>query len=146
MVLFLLCVGATCVLAGQQPQKPDTPESSPTDSTKKPAIKDAVRVSTDEALANVARQKATNKDTDDKIVPSDVVLEFREVTTSAGSSNIGTRGKDSKKPPLKDIHGEGYGLAGAGVNQEGGRAGAKSKDGKTAIYVEADHGGTSPSH
>jgi hypothetical protein len=146
VILTLLLVGAPCAVVGKPPQKADAQDPSRADSDKKPALADAVRVSTDQALADAARQKATTKDANDKTPSGDAVLELHETPPSAASPNGGALSKDTRKSPLKDIHGEAHGLAGVGANQEGGKVGGHSKDGKTSVYVETDHAGTSPSH
>lgn len=146
MVLTLLLAGVPCAITGQESHKPDSEEPSKVDSTKKPPLTDAVRVSTDDALKNVARQKAANKDASSKVPSGDAVWEFHEAPPSAVSPGGSALSKDSKRSPLKDIHGEAHGLAGAGANLEGGKVGGHSKDGKTSIYVETDHAGTSTSH
>ena len=143
--LTFLLAGAVAAMA--QEQKADAPEPPKTDSPKKPVFIGVGRVSTDEALANVARQKAANKDADSKAPAGDAVLEFHDAPPSTVSPAGSTLSKDSKiKSPLKDLHGEAHGLAGTGANQEGGKMGGKSKDGKTAIYVETNHSETSNSH
>lgn len=146
MVLTLAFVGVPCAAAGQQPQKLDAQQSSQAGSAKKPALAGAARVSTGDALANVARQKAANKDADSQAPSGDAVLEFHEAPPSAASSHGSALSNNSKRFPLKDIHGEAYGLAGSGANQEGGKVGGQAKDGKTSIYVETHHTGISPSH
>ena len=65
-----------------------------------------------------------------KLPPGDAVLEFHEAPPSTASPHDSTLSKDSKKSPLKAVHGEAHGLAGAGANLEGGKAGGHSKDGR----------------
>src|SRR5208283_2157392 len=90
-VLTFLLAGTLCAIA--QEQKADTPEAPKTDSPKKPILVDAGRVSTEEALANVARQKAANKDAESTGPASDAVLEFHEAPPSAASPKGSTLGK-----------------------------------------------------
>ena len=66
IILTFLVACALGAVAQEPAEKADAPESPKADSAKKLALKDAVRVSTDDALANVVRQKATNKDANTK--------------------------------------------------------------------------------
>jgi hypothetical protein len=146
LILTLALAGATCALADDPPQKPDTQKPSQADSSKKPALTDAVRVSTDEALASAAKQetKKRSQDKNRKDSSDDAVLEFHPAAPAASADSSTVVTKDSKKAPLKGVHGEVYGAAGAGRNREGGKVGASSKGGKTSVYVETDRSNTTP--
>jgi hypothetical protein len=145
LILTLALAGVPQLIADGASDKPDASKPTATQSKKKPPLADAVRVSIDQALADAARQKATTKDANEKIPSGDAVLEFHEAPPRAASPHGDALSNDSKKSPRKDIHGEAYGLTGGGANQEGGKVGAHSKDGKTSLYVETDRAGTSPS-
>ena len=146
VIVTLLLAGAPCAVAQAPPQKTDAPKSTKADPPKKPTFAEAVRVSTDDALANVARRKAADTDAKRQDPSGDAVVEFHEAPPSSASPKGSALSKDSKKAPLKDIHGEAHGLAGSGVNQEGGRVGGHSKDGKASIFIDANRAETSPSH
>ncbi|MGD1154654.1 MAG: hypothetical protein ABSA41_02380 [Terriglobia bacterium] len=144
-ILTLALAGAAWALADDPPQKPETQKSSQTDSSKKPALTDAVRVSTDEALASAAKQEAKKQSPEEnqKDSPDDAVLELRPSVPEAAASTSAAATKE-KKSPLKNVHGEVSGAAGAGGNREGGKVGASSKSGKTSVYVETDRSNTTP--
>lgn len=146
LTLTLALAGATWALADDPPQKPETQKSSQADSSKKPALTDAVRVSTDEALASAAKQEAKKQGPKEnqKDSPDDAVLELRPSVPDAAAGGSAVVTKDSKKSPLKNVHGEISGAAGAGRNREAGKVGASSKSGKTSVYVETDRSNTTP--
>lgn len=143
LILTLALAGATWALADDPPQKPETQKSSQADSSKKPALSDAVRVSTDEALASAAKQEAKKQGPkeDQKDSPDDAVLELRPSVPEAAADSSAAVSKEKK---LKNVHGEVSGTAGAGRNREGGKVGASSKSGKTSVYVETDRSNTTP--
>jgi len=144
LMLTLALASATCALGDDPPQKPEPPKLSQADSSMKPVLTDAARVSTDQARADAAKHASKKPSEDKKDSSNDAVLEFHPAVpdTSADSSTVVT--KDSKKGPLKGVHGEAYGAAGAGTNREGGKVGASSKSGKTSVSVEADRSSTTP--
>jgi hypothetical protein len=145
LFMAVAVAGATPWFAQSPAEKPDAPKPAAASSTKKPVSFDSNRVSTEQALADAAREKATKKDAKEEAQTGDAVLEFHPITPSAAPRSSAATSKDSRKSPLKDIHGEAYGLAGGGGNMEGGKAGGSSKNGKTNIYVETNHSGSSPS-
>ena len=145
MALIVLGV-AGCTLAQDSPRKPDTQTISKTASTTKPKLVDAVRVSTQEAVASAAKQESAKgvPEKNPKDSSTDAVLEFHTAAPAGTEDNSQVVASDSKKSPLKKIHGEAYGADGSGGNQEGAKAGTSSKSGKTSIYVETDRSHTTP--
>jgi hypothetical protein len=145
VILTLALAGATCALADDSPKKPETQKSSQAESSKEPPLTDAVRVSTDEALASAARQEAKKRSSEEKQKdsPDDAVLELRPSPPEAAAGTSAAVSKE-KKSPLNNVHGEVAGAASAGGNREGGRVGASSKSGKTPVYVETDRSKTTP--
>jgi hypothetical protein len=131
------------------PEKNSVPTSdqrAATKPAKKASLADATRVSTDEAARQAIQQQNPDRAAKDSSVApgeSDVV-EFKPAPAAAkgDDSVVVKNSSDSKK--LKNVHGEAYGAAGAGSHREGGAAGATSKGGKTAVYVETDHSRASP--
>jgi hypothetical protein len=146
LILILALAGAGLALADDPPQKPDAPKPSQTDPSKKPVLTDVSRVSTDQARADAAKQEAKKQGTEEKQKnsPDDAVLEFRPAAPGASADSSTVVTKDSKKGRLKNLHGEAYGAAGVGGNREGGKVGASSKSGKTAISVGVDRSSTTP--
>lgn len=127
--------------SGRTPEKPATARP---DEKEKASLADATRVSTDEAARQAIKQKDQDKK-DSSVASTDSnVVEFKPAPPAAKSDDslVVTKSGDSKK--LKKVHGEAYGATGAGGHREGGAAGATSKSGKTAVYVEADRSRTSP--
>jgi hypothetical protein len=145
LILTLALAGAICALADEPPQKPDAPKSSQIDSSKKPALTDAGRVSTDQVLADAAKQEAKKRSSEEnqKDSANDAVLELRPSPPEAAAGTSAAVSKE-KKSPLKNVHGEASGAAGAGANREGGKVGASSKGGKTSVFVETDRSKTTP--
>ena len=145
LILTLALAGGAWALADDPPQKPETQKSSRADSSTKPALTNAVRVSTDEALASAAKQEAKKRSPDEnqKDSPDDAVLELRPAAPDASADSSATV-TEEKKSPLKNVHGEASGAAGAGGNREAGKVGASSKSGKTSVYVETDRSNTTP--
>jgi hypothetical protein len=69
-----------------------------------------------------------------------VVSELSALPLSADQSALAFKSKDSKKSPLKDVHGQVDGsLGNAGWQQAGAAAGATSKNGKTSVFVQTNH-------
>src|SRR5208283_1243921 len=119
LVAFGLAAGLAA-LAQDAPIKPDPAKPSKTEATKKPALVDAVRVSTTEALTSAAKKEA-KKDSavaKEKDSASDTVTEFHAVTPSTTNSTDPVVTKE--KSSAKQFHGEAYGALGAGGNQESG--------------------------
>jgi hypothetical protein len=148
LTLTFALAGAVGAIADDAPQKPGAEKTAKTESTRKPAIADAVRVSTDAALASAAKQEA-NKGTSDKSAkgdPDDAVLEFHPAAPGATADSNAVVVNDSKESVLKNLHGEVYGAGGARGNQETGKVGTSSKGGKSSIYVETDRSHATPSH
>jgi hypothetical protein len=148
LTLTFALAGAIGAIADDTPPQPGTEKTAKTESTRKPAIVDAVRVSTDAALASAAKQEA-HKGISDKSAkgdPDDVVLEFHPAAAGATADSNAVVVNDSKKSALKNLHGEVYGAGGARGNQETGKVGTSSKGGKSSIYVETDRSHATPSH
>lgn len=124
-------------------------------SESKPSLLDAARVSTEDArrgaaagLANQDKAKAAVAKPSTLATEDSPVLEFHPAqATAAPSAPAIAVSKNSKKSPLKDLHGTAYGSTAAGTSNHhvGGSAGATSKSGKTSVYVETDQSrATSP--
>jgi len=152
--VWILLAVATLLSAGllsaQERRNPDPQNTSTTQSEKKPALSDAVRVSTDTALREAAKQEA-KKPASEKATKESAeadVLEFRPADSdSTASSGPVVVPKSSKEAPLKDIHGTVYGSTDskkAGTRSTGGSVGASSKSGKASIYVETERSRTNP--
>jgi hypothetical protein len=146
LILTLALTGAAWALADDPRQNPDTPKPSQTDPSKKPVLTDVSRVSTDQARADAAKQEAKKRGLEEKQKdsPDDAVLEFHPAAPDNSADGSAVVTKDSKKGRLKNVHGEAYGAAGGGGNREGGKVGASSKSGKTAISVGVDRSSTTP--
>jgi hypothetical protein len=148
LTLTFVLAGAAGVIADDAPQKLGAEKTAKKESTRKPAITDAVRVSTDAALASAAKQEA-DKGTADQSAkgdPDGAVLEFHPAAPGAAADGSAVVANDPQKSALKNLHGEVYGAGGARGNQETGKVGASSKDGKSSIYVETDRSHATPSH
>jgi len=143
LVLMLSCVAA-CPASAQQgtPAPPDKgqpaqPKSSTTRSKEKPVLAEATHVSTADAAHKAAVAQGHGGEAASQA--SDV-LEFHAASPGAQDSVSAATTKESKKSPLKSVHGDAYGALdsrGAG-KQTGGAVGATSKGGKASIYVEGD--------
>ena len=148
LVLMLLCVAA-CPASAQQgtlapPDKgqPAQPKSSTTRSKVKPALAEATHVSTAEAAHKAAEAVAQGHGSEAASQASGVpdVLEFHAASPGAQDFVGAATTKESKKSPLKSLHGDAYGASdsrGAG-KQTSGAVGATSKGSKASIYVEGD--------
>jgi len=133
--------------AGASDDSKATPPQTTTPSAvaaRKSDLRTSVRVSTSDALSAAAHAKARKDVADKPDSSSDVVLEFHPATgTPDGTSNAVVT-KDANKSALKNLHGDLYGNDGTSGHELSGRAGTKSKNGKTAIYVESNHSTSSP--
>ncbi len=69
---------------------------------------------------------------------SDAVMEFHPAPAGTGSSAGVVHDGAQSKSPLKHVHGDLYGVAGADGHAAGGSVGATSKSGKTSVYVQSD--------
>ena len=128
----------------KQPADPSSGAKATPQGDKKPRLLDTTRVSTDaasRAAAQVATTKAAQSKTADNVEDAGVV-EFRAADPKFTSSSISAATpKADQKGILKNIHGNMYGAMDAknhATNAEGGAAGASSKSGKSAIYVETN--------
>lgn len=150
---LLVCVAAAALLTAPAAALATAQEHSSQDSAaqnssakqpeKKPALTEATRVSTDDAVRNSAKEEAKKAGADKTTEePQDAsVLELRPAAEAAGSGGAGVAPKSSKKAPLKDVHGRVYGSSDAknpGTHRTGGAVGASSKSGKTSVYVETE--------
>ncbi len=149
----LAATAALLVPLAAYPQTSPEKSSGPTSDqraaakpAKKASLADATRVSTDEAARQAIQQQNPDRAAKDSAVASGEsdVVEFKPAPPAAkGDDSVVVKNSgDSKK--LKNVHGEAHGAAGAGGHREGGAAGATSKGGKTAVYVETDHSRASP--
>jgi len=148
LVLVLGCVlaGAAWGIADDSSPKPASHKPSQADSAQKPRLRDAVRVSTNDAAVAAAQKKA-QKDASEKSESSgDAVLEFHPAASNATAPSDAAVTDDGRKTALKNLHGEVYGAAGAGGHVEGGKAGTTSKSKKSSVYVETNRATTNPSH
>jgi hypothetical protein len=144
-----LLIGAAAISQDSAKKGPDSPNAkgSVSSTDKKPALAQATRVSTDEAMRSAAQKqakKATDEETPDK-TPEPDVLEFRPAAKGAESSGgaVVVPQKDSKKSALSNVHGTVHGSLdpkGSGAQRTGASVGASSKSGKTAVYVETERG------
>lgn len=112
---------------------------------KKPDLTDPTRVSTVEA-AREAKRAAAKKNAGHEAASSDV-LEFRPATPDAGTARgtADASSKDSKKSVLKNVHGMVRGAVNptnSGDPAVGASVGARSRSGKSHIYVETDRSRT----
>jgi hypothetical protein len=149
LLVSLVCCLAAFPASAQQatsapPDKSQTaqPKSSTTRSKDKPTLAEAARASTAEAAHKAAEVEAQRRSGDRTSQTSGApdVLEFRAASSGAQDSVGEATTKESKKSPLKSVHGDAHGALdsrGAG-KQSGGAVGATSKGGKTSIYVETD--------
>ena len=71
---------------------------------------------------------------------SDAVVEFQPAPSGSGAASSGTVIEDpaQSKSPLKRVHGDLYGVAGADSHAAGGSVGASSRSGKTSVYIQSD--------
>jgi hypothetical protein len=144
--IFLLCP----VLAISEEPAQATTRKSATAQSQKPAITDAVRVSTDTALPSAAKHEA-KKSADETATKSSSEADALELhpaaPNSAPAGNAVVLPRNSKKGPLKDIHGTVFGTTSSGdsgTRGTGGAVGASSKGGKASIYVETERSRTTP--
>ena len=145
----MLCV-TLATAQEKQTVDPTSKVKATAQDSKKRALLNAPRVSTDAAVHSAAKD-VIKQTTGDKTPnqPEDAnVVEFRPAESeSASPSTSAAPPKNAKKGALKDVHGTVYGAAGAknpGTNAEGAAIGVSSKSGKSAIYVETDRARTSP--
>ncbi len=116
--------------------------------SKKPALEEATRVSTDQAVRNAAQSASAKRDLNSEShgsAPSEV-LEFQPVTNPTTPASKTTGQKESKKLAPKNIHGTVYGSLDSGKSEThsgGAAAGVGSKSGKSHIYVETERSRTS---
>ena len=141
LVVALGLATVICSLAQEAPVKPAASGSSKADSTRKPGLTDAVRLSNHEALAREREAKQGNADQETKDFPDDTAMEFHALAPSGAV--VSKAAVTKEKTPAKQI--QVSGALGAVGNQESGNAGTSSKSGKTSIYVETDHSKTAPS-
>lgn len=71
---------------------------------------------------------------------SDAVKEFQPAASGSGKASDTMVVEDGaqSKSPLKRVHGDLYGVAGADGHAAGGSVGGTSKSGKTSVYVQSD--------
>lgn len=144
----LLAVGAA---AGQDRQSSDARDSSTQKPEKKPALADALRVNTDEAVRSAAKAEASKPAADKtKNPPQDAVIELHSTDPSfASPAGAAVVSKKSKQDPLKNVHGSVFGSTdpkNPGTRNTGAAAGASSKSGNTSVYVETDSARATPPH
>ena len=149
-ILVLILSGLAAFPAWAQQGAPAPPDkgqpaqqkSSISRSKEKPALVEATHVSTAEAAHKAAEAAAQGHGSEAASQASGVpdVLEFHAASPGAQDSVSAATTEESKKSPLKSLHGDAYGASdsrGAG-KQTSGAVGATSKGGKTSIYVEGD--------
>lgn len=93
------------------------------------------------ALAKTLQPPAAKPSPKTSATADSTVTEF-QVASGTGQSHSGIALKNSKRPILKDVHGEAYRALAPGL--DGGRAagaavGASSKGGKTHVFIETNH-------
>jgi hypothetical protein len=152
-VWLLAAVLASGVFASadEHTKKSDTQASATTEPQKEPALTNAVRVSTDAALRKAAQEKAKEAASgkDKKSTADKDVLEFRPAAPGSAPAEKDVVVEDSKKSPVKNVHGEVYGTTGSGsvgTRGAGAAVGASSRSGKTSVYVETQRSRTTPPH
>ena len=148
-LLASVLVAGVSASADEHTKKSDTQASASSESQKKPALTNAVRVSTDAALRNAAREKAKDavSGKDKKTSADKDVLEFRPTAPGSTTTEKDVVVEDSKKSPVKNVHGEVYGTTGSGnvgTRGAGAAVGASSRSGKTSVYVETERSRTTP--
>lgn len=151
-----LALLASLWAAPQGDKKPNPAENTPSpssDSTASPSTKliEVTRVSTEEAARKAAEAESkkdqateaagTEKDTAKSAAPD--VSELQPVAKTGGDSDNALRlpAEESKKSPLKDVHGSVYGTldsSGSGNRGTGANIGASTKNKKAHIYVETN--------
>lgn len=140
-------------LPGDDPASQKVENSKTTKTEKKPGWTDAGHVSTADAVRSAAKEEAKQTDPNKKEEtkePDSAVDEFHPAPPGeAASGDSSVKAKETKKAPLKDVHGTVYGAAGpadSGNRATGGAVGASSKSKKTHVYVETDRSRTTPPH
>jgi hypothetical protein len=134
----LVCAG---VVMAQEAQSPDAKKPATTES-KKHALTEAVRVSTDAAISSAAKQQAQKPASDAarKDSSEEAVTELHPAASEPLTSNSAVvTSNDSRK--AKNVHGAVYGSTVAknpGTRSTGGAVGASSKSGKSSVYVEME--------
>ncbi len=137
--------------SGDSGKKPSPPSTVNKD-TKTPSLEEATRVSTERAIQSAVQEASTKHDFNGAETPrpgastDSAVVEFHPLKDSGDSAQQTDKtSKNSKKSPLKNVHGTVYGSTdpnGSGNRAAGASAGATSKGGKTSIYVETDRSRT----
>ncbi len=148
-LLATVLVAGISAVAGKQASKSNTQPSASSKPQKKPALTNVVRVSTDTALRNAAQEKAqdASSDKDKKSAADKDVLEFRPTVPGSTSAKKEVVVEDSKKSPVKNVHGEVYGTTGSastGTRGAGAAVGASSRGGKASVYVETERSRPTP--
>jgi hypothetical protein len=153
--LVLLCGALPARAQSTDSKEPPTPSNKPDAKRKEsqPPLIDATRVSTDatvKAAAQDALSKKGGSQSSTSTIAPDPVLEFHPASAAADAKDdsLVLKQDDSKKSPLKDVHGEVHGESGSGAVQSsrvGASAGTKTKDGKTYIFLQTDQTKTNPS-
>lgn len=157
-ITLALLASLSAVPQGDKKSNPaeNTPSSS-SNSTASAQTKliEATRVSTEEAARKAAEAESkkkqasekagTEKDTMKSIAPD--VSEIQPVAKTGGGSDDALRlpTEESKKSPLKDVHGSVYGTLDSGGSGNGGTGaniGASTKNKKAHIYVETNRSRT----
>jgi len=122
--------------------QPAQPKSSTAHSKEKPALAEATRASTAEAVRKAAEGVTQPHGSDSASQASGAPdeLEFHATGPAAQDSGGAATTKESKNSALKTVHGDAYGALGSrgAGKQTGGAVGATSKSGKASIYVETD--------
>lgn len=138
-LLGLLLSAGLMAQEGEE-KKPEAPQAEARKASSKPALAEATRVSTDEAVRNAAQKKAGTSAAEDAPSESDdsAVTELRPGAQTPEASSAESP-KISKKSSSRNIHGSVYGASGGeSTRRSGGSVGATSKNGKTSVYVETN--------
>jgi len=149
MIHYCVVVAAGALLfatAARAQNSPESSSSSPpaaSSQQEKTKLMEATRVSTDGAARKVAeketKQKKQNRAEKQHSEKASDVMELHPVAKSEADSDEAARvPPESKKSPLKKIHGSVYGAEGGNNRRTGASAGASTKSGNTHIYVETD--------